>query len=359
MKYYGIELLEKLCALFGPSGCEDEVADFILSQADGCCDSIKRDRSGNVIAKINGRGIEYNPEAPKTVMICAHMDEVGMMVSDITDEGYLNFSNIGGISPTVLLDKKITVQSISGEKINGVISSKAIHSQTPEERKKYPPVSKMYIDIGANSREEALKHVEVGTPCVFDSDFVRFGAEDKLIKAKALDDRLGCAVMIELMRQIYTNGRGLEYDVYFAFTCCEEIGISGAVVASNSICPDVAIVLESTAVADIHGTPESSRVATLGDGGAISLMDRSTIYDRALVEIALGIAEVRNIKAQIKKYVSGGNDSANIQRSGKGVKVLSLSAPSRYIHSAANVVHLDDINSMQELVYELVAGGKI
>ena len=358
MKYSGFELLEKLSLLFGPSGCEGEVADFIAEQIEGDCDSYTRDRVGNIIAKVSGRGIEYNSESPKKVMICAHMDEVGVMISDITEEGYLKFMTVGGISPTVLLDKRVVIGE-GDKRINGIISSKAIHMQSAEERTKVTPISKMYIDIGASSEAEAREYVEIGDVGVFDSDFVRFGEEDKLIKGKALDDRLGCAIMIDLMRQLHESGKGLEYDVYFAFTCCEEIGISGAVVAANTISPDAAIVLESTAVADICGVPESSRVAKLGDGGAISLMDRSTIYDRNIVELALSVAEIKGIKAQIKRYISGGNDSANIQRSGKGVKVLSLSAPSRYIHSASNVVHADDIDSMRELVYALVAGGKL
>ena len=359
MKYSGLELLEKLSLLFGPSSCEGEVADFIVGQIEGDCDSYTRDRLGNVIAKVSGRGIEYNAESPKKVMICAHMDEVGFMISDITEDGYLKFMTIGGISPAVLLDKRVIIGE-GDKRINGIISSKAIHMQSVEERTKVTPIDKMYIDIGASSEAEAREYVEIGTVGVFDSDFERFGAEDKLIKGKALDDRLGCTIMIDLMRQLHASHKSLEYDVYFAFTCCEEIGISGAVVAAaNTICPDAAIVLESTAVSDIYGVPESSSVAKLGDGGVISLMDRSTIYDRNMVEIALSVAEMRNIKAQIKRYVSGGNDSANIQRSGKGVKVLALSAPSRYIHSASNVVHADDIEAMRELVYALVAGGKL
>ncbi|MBE6548359.1 MAG: M42 family metallopeptidase [Ruminococcaceae bacterium] len=359
MKYTGVELLEKLSMLFGPSGCEGEVAEFIVDQIQGDCDSIETDRVGNIIARISGRGIEYNPESPKKVMVCAHMDEVGVMVSDITEEGYLRFSTVGGISPTVLLDKKVILLCENGKKINGVISSKAIHMQTVEERGKVIPTSKMYIDIGASSEAEARQYVEIGTVGVFDSDFVLFGEADNLIKGKALDDRLGCAIMIDIMRELYTNGKGLEYDVYFAFTCCEEIGISGATVAANKIRPDVAIVLESTAVADIAGVPAASKVAILGEGGAISLMDRSTIYDRNTVEIALAAAENYGIKAQIKKYISGGNDSANIQRSGKGVKVLSLSAPSRYIHSASNVIHREDVDAMRSLTYTLIANGKI
>lgn len=358
MKYSKIELVEKLSMLFGPSGSEDEVADFIVGQIEGDCDSYTRDRTGNIIAKVCGRGIEYDPQNHKSVMICAHMDEVGVMISDITEEGYLKFMPVGGISPTVLADKRL-ILSHNGEKFSGIITSKAIHMQPRDERSKLVPVSKMYIDIGASDEADAREHIEIGDVGVFDSEFVRFGENGKYLKGKALDDRLGCAIMIDIMRELHSNGRGLEYDVYFAFTRCEEIGISGAVIAANSICPDTAIVLESTAVADILGGPESSTVAKLGEGGAISLMDRSTIYDRNTVEVALSVAEAKGIPVQIKKYVSGGNDSANIQRSTKGTKVLALSAPSRYIHSASNVVCADDIESMRALVYALVADGRL
>lgn len=358
MKYSGTELIEQLSMIFGPSGYEDEVADFILEQIDGDCDSITRDRVGNIIAKVSGRGIEYNPSEPKKVMIASHMDEVGFMISDITEDGYLKFMPVGGISPTVLPDKKVVLGE-ADRRIHGVIASKAIHMQSADERKKIVPVSQMYIDIGAENEEDAKKHIEVGDVGVFDSDFVKFGENERFIKGKALDDRLGCALMIDIMRKLHTSDKGLEYDVYFAFTCCEEIGISGARVVANTICPDVAIVLESTAVADILGVSEQSVVARLGEGGAISLMDRSTIYDRSLVEVALSVAQAKDIKVQIKKYVSGGNDSANIQRSGRGVKVLSLSAPSRYIHSASNVICEDDANAMRSLVYALVADGKL
>lgn len=358
MKYTGKELLSQLCALFGPSGCEDAVASFIKNQIQGDCDSISTDRSGNIIAKVSGRGLEYNSEDPKVVMISAHMDEVGIMVSDITDEGYLRFAMVGGISSEALIGKRVRIINDSYE-LEGIIASKTIHTQTREERGKMLPISKMYIDIGARSADEAREYVSVGDVGVFVSSQTCFGKDGRFFCSKAIDNRLGCSLAIETMRRLYHSEGDLEYDVYFTFTCCEEIGISGAPVAAYTQRPDIAIILEATAVADIAGVPEGSTVARLGEGGVISIMDKTTIYDRRLVDIALQMAENKGIKAQVKRYVSGGNDASGIQRTATGTRVLAISAPARYIHSATNVIHLDDYDAMLELVCALVADGKI
>ncbi len=357
-KYSGIELLEQLSLLVGPSGCEDKVADFILSQIDGVCDEYRTDRAANLIAKIKGKGASYDETSPRKIMISAHMDEVGVMVTDITDEGYLKFATVGGIDSRVLCGKSVLL--LNEDKLcRGVIASKPIHLQSKSEREKTTPISDMYIDIGASSREEAEKNIRIGDEGVFDSDFVCFGKDKKKIKGKALDDRLGCAVMIDLMREIKRDMEDIPYDIYFAFTTCEEIGISGAAVAATGISPDLAIVLETTAVADIAGVGEASRVATQGEGGAVSYIDRSTVYDRELCDKVLDFARERGIKAQVKRYLSGGNDASHIQRSRDGVKTLALSAPSRYIHSPSNVVHRDDMEAIKKLIYALIAEAKL
>lgn len=357
-KFYGTELLAKLSELFGPSGCENNVADFIIAQIDNVCDAYCTDRAGNVIAKVCGSGVYYNEEKPVKVMISAHMDEVGIMVTDITDEGYLKFSTIGGIDSRVLCGRNVEIGDETG-RIKGIIASKAIHMQTKEERGKTTPINKMYIDIGATDKEDAEKYVTIGDVGVFDSDFITFGGEKKKFKGKALDDRFGCAVMIEVMRELHSNEKELPYDVYFCFTCCEEIGISGASVAAQTIEPDIAFILEATAVADIAGVPESSNVAVQGEGGAISFMDRSTVYDRRFVSLIMNIAKNKGIKAQLKRYISGGNDASHIQRSTKGVKVLSISVPARYIHSASCVIDAEDYTSVKDLMFAVISDGKL
>ena len=349
-KYHGTELIERLCLLFGPSGCEDNVADFISEQISEVCDSLYTDKLGNLIAFI-GSGAEGR----KKLMISAHMDEVGFMITDIGDDGYLRFDTVGGIDESVLCGKSVTLGD-EVNKLRGVIASKAIHHKKKAERLDLTPITSMYIDVGLSSRDEVLKYLDIGSYGTFDSEFVRFGKDGNKIKCKALDDRLGCALMIEVMRKIYPMRETLAQDLYFCFTVREEIGLSGAQVAAQTLSPDFAIVLETTAVADIADVPDASRVAVQGEGGAISLMDRSTIYDRDMVDFALATAEKNGIKTQIKKYVSGGNDASHIHKSGVGVRVLALSAPTRYLHSPACVVDLRDYTSMKEQLEAMLVG---
>ncbi len=346
---YDSELLETLCNTFGPSGCEDAVALLIGEQISPICPDFTRDRLGNVIAKLSFGEGNNKPR----LMLSAHMDEVGFMITEVCEDGYLRFSTVGGISDEVLCGRHVTVGE--GENaVNGVIASKAIHHKSREERKKPTPIDKLYIDIGAHDAEEARKHADIGTFAAFSPNFMRFGKDSRMIASKALDDRLGCALLIELMRELHSSPPQYPIDVYFCFTVREEVGLSGASVAAQTICPDYAVAIETTAVADVYGVPENSRVASLGDGGAISVMDRSTIYDRALVDAALLTAKEKGISAQIKKYVSGGNDSAHIQTSGVGVRMLALSAPTRYLHSPSCVACYDDYTSMITLLEAMI-----
>lgn len=360
MTYSGIELIRELSLAFGPSGCENAVAELIETQIKDVCDEYYYDKVGNLIAVLKGRGMDYelNAASPDRVMLCAHMDEVGFMVTDITDAGYIKFGNVGGIDPRVMCGRPVEVGD-EKSRVRGVIASKAIHLQTAEERKKTTPVKKMYIDIGALDGDDAKTRVSVGQYGTFVSDFVTFGKDKRYMKGKALDDRVGCALMIEVMRALKEKPCDRNFDLYFAFTRCEEVGISGANVASHAVSPSVAIILESTAVADIEGVDSSSRVAELGGGGVISFADRLTVYDQAIVDFALGCAERREIKCQIKRYVSGGNDAGAVQRSTDGVKTLALSLPTRYIHSASNVAAYEDYESMRALTDAMIRDMKL
>ncbi len=357
MKHNGMDLIRELTALFGPSGCEDAVRTFIAAEIEGDCDGYCEDRSGNLIAKICGRGMDYDAASPRRLLLSAHMDEVGFMITEITEEGYLRFDNVGGIDSRVLSGRHVLVGDRA--RIPGVIASKAIHLQTAEERGKVLPVSKLYMDIGAKDRADAASRVSVGDWAIFDSDFVSFGKDGGMMKAKALDDRVGCALLIELMRELKRTPRDLPFDVYFAFTCCEEIGISGAAVAAFTVAPEMAIVLESTAIHDLPNVPERSRVGKVGAGGALSLADGGTLYDRALVDYALRTASQNEIPVQIKQAVSGGNDAAHIQRSLAGVRVMALSLPTRYIHCASNVGSVADYESMRALLSAMLREWKL
>lgn len=349
--YEGLYLLEKLSLAFGPSGCEDRVADIVRSQIDGFCDEYYTDKLGNVIAVIRGTG---KTDTPPRLMLSAHMDEVGFMISYIEDDGTLRFYNIGGMDPRILCGRRVNILSRDAL-IPGIIAAKPIHLQTKEEREECTPADKMYIDIGADSRDSAAQLCSTGDFAVFDSEFVYFGECLHRIKGKALDDRLGCAVMIDTMRKIYKSGNNTPFDLYFAFTVREEVGLSGAVSAAYSIDPDYCIVLESTAVADIADVAKSAQVAKLGEGGALSLMDNGTVYDRQFFNFALDCARKHDIACQIKQYVSGGNDAAHIHKSRSGVKTIAISAPTRYLHSASCVIDINDYTSILALVGAIIA----
>ena len=351
MKHNGLELLKQLTALFGPSGCEEAVREFIAQEIEGSYDECRVDRTGNLIAKICGRGMDYNAENPRRLMLSAHMDEVGFMITEITEDGYLRFGTVGGIDARVLSGRHVKI--CDRAPVHGVIASKAIHLQSWEERSKVIAIPQLYIDIGAKDKADAETMVSLGDWGVFDSDFVSFGKDGRQMKAKALDDRVGCALLIELMRELKTYPRDLPFDVYFAFTCREEPGGSGAAVAAFNVAPDLAIVLESTAIHDLSNVPERSRVGKVGNGGALSLADGGTLYDRAFVDYALRTAEQSGVKVQIKQAVTGGNDAASIQRSLAGVRVMALSLPTRYIHSASNVAAYSDYEAMRDLLFAM------
>jgi len=211
----------------------------------------------------------------------------------------------------------------------------------------------MCIDIGAVSKEDAEGYTDIGEYFVFDSGYVEFG--DGFIKCKALDDRHGCAIMCKLIDAIKA-GESTDFDLWFAFTCREEISYSSARCASEFVKPDYALVIESKAVQDIYGVSDEKKVASLGDGAIISFMDNSTIYDRDMMEHLISICKEENIPYQLNKLISGGNDSSAIQKSIYGVKVGLISAPSRYIHSQANVVKYSDIEAMYKIALKLITG---
>ena len=337
------EILKKLSEAFGPSGYEDAVREAIENYIgadlpENC--SVEKDRVGNIYFHGENKG------KPR-LMINAHMDEVGFMVTGITENGFLKFGCVGGMNPLVLGAKRV----VSENGIKGVTVTKPIHLLSPEERKELPSVDSMCIDIGAESKEDAKKYVHVGDYFVFDSGYVEYG--DGFIKCKALDDRHGCAIMCKLIDDIKA-GASTEYDLWFAFTCREEVSYSSARCAAEYVKPDLALVIESKAVQDIYGVPEEKKVCILGDGAIISFMDNSTIYDRSMVEHLISLAEKNGIKYQKNKYISGGNDSAAIQKSIWGVKVGLISAASRYIHSQANVVKYEDIDAMYKIAYSLI-----
>lgn len=275
------------------------------------------------------------------------------MITEICDDGLLRFANLGGINVSVLEGRCAEVGDERG-RVAGLVASKAVHHIERADRNKANKIEKLYIDIGATDKEEAEKHVSVGSVGTFRSEFYLFGENNEYMKGKALDDRMGCAALIEIMEKIYSDRPEGDLDLYFCFTVREEIGLSGAKVAAAKIKPDIAIVLESTAIADLPDTDPARRVADVGKGGALSIADRSTIYDKELLSFALRIGEEKNIPVQVKRYVSGGNDAGSIHKTGEGVRPLALSVPTRYLHSPSCVASVSDYRAVRDLVEAMV-----
>lgn len=331
------DTLAKLSELHGISGVEDDVRNYILKEIKPHCDSVEVNSTGSIIAFKKGKN---TPE--HKLMLCAHMDEVGLIVTDINENGLLKFATVGGIDRRVLCGTPVLVGE---EKIPGVIGAKPLHLLKGDERGAAPAVDELYIDIGALTKDEAFEKVCPGDDVVFDTSFGEFG--DGLLKGKALDDRAGCAILMDII------GRDLACDMYFVFSTMEEVGLRGAKCAAYSLEPDMAIVVESTTAADIPNVDECSQVCKVGEGAVISFMDRATIYDRGLYKMVQRVANERGIAWQYKKAVSGGNDSGSIHNSRGGVRTAAISLPCRYLHSPCSVIAEKDLNAVCELTYAL------
>ena len=342
---YGTELLRELCDIIAPSSAEAPVADAICDILKGTSVGITRDKVGNVVALKKGNG-----KSDLKIMVSAHMDEVGFIITGIDDDGRLSFATAGGIDGSVLGARAVKLIS-SNCIINGVISAKPIHLLSPDEKKTVSSANDLRIDIGAKSKEDAENFVSVGTVGTFASDFVRFG-DGKMLRGKAIDDRFGCAVMCDIIRE--NDNTTFDCDVYFAFTTREEISFSGILATTEQISPDIALVLESTAVADLADVPHHSRVAYTGEGPAISFMDRGTIYQSAVYDFVLKTAKSNGIKAQPKRFVSGGNDAASVHSALGGIATAAISIPTRYLHSASCVIAEEDYYSTKDLILAII-----
>lgn len=334
-----VELLKELCLLNGTSGDEKKVRDFICDRISGKCE-FEIDNLGNVIAFKKGKNRPKNK-----VLVSAHMDEVGMIVRYINDDGTLKISPVGGIDPRVVFGRRV---AIGDNNIIGVIGGQAVHNVSADNRKKAVKFEQMNVDIGCSTKEEAEKLVQLGDSVCFESEFFEFG-ENK-IKGKAIDDRAGCAIMLEMI-----DGE-LEYDTWFTFVVQEEIGLRGSTVAAYTVNPDYALVLETTTAADVPSAGADKKVCKLGNGPVVSFMDRHTIYDKELYSMAFAAAEDYGIPCQTKTIVAGGNDAGAIHVSRGGVRTAAISLPCRYLHSPSCVIDKEDYFNSYKLAKLLLDG---
>ena len=322
-------VLKELCLLRGVSGDEGRVRDFIRAHVEKHATRVWTDPIGNLMAYKKGT------EGKKHVLLAAHMDEVGFMVLGINDNGLLSYEPVGGIDARVVVSKPVLV----GEKeVPGVIGAKAIHLQSRAEFEKVLKHSDLYIDIGATSRAAAEAKVSPGDYGVFDSAVVEFG--DGLLKAKAIDDRVGCAALLTLLEE------QPPIDTWFCFTVQEETGLRGAASMAYALDPGFALVLEGTTAADLAEVTDGKAVCRVRGGVVLPFMDGATIYDAALFELLRDACEKRGIPWQTKTRISGGTDAGRIHKSRAGVRVCAAAAPVRYIHSPSSVAAVSDCEAV-------------
>lgn len=325
-------MLKALCELNGTSGREEAVREFLIAHLPKDA-SYTVDALGNLIVEKRGAN-----RAKNKVMLASHMDEVGLIIAYITEDGFLRFACVGGIDSRALFGKAVKV----GEQgVSGVIGGKAVHQLTKDEKNTVPEAEDLLIDIGARTKAEAESLVSLGDNAYFDSEYIEFG--DGFIKSKAIDDRAGNLIMLEMLQS------DLPYDMTFCFTVQEEIGTRGAAAVTDTVAPDYAIVLESTTASDLPDVSGYRQVCKTGGGAVVGFMDRGTVYDKSLYDLAFRLAKENDIPCQTKTMVAGGNDASAIHKAAGGVKTVAVSVPCRYIHSASCVAKKEDIDSVARL----------
>lgn len=326
-----LTLLETLTRLNGTSGYEDEVRDFVTRTLTEHGIPYYTDRLGNVIVE--------QGETPSKIALYAHMDEVGFGVRGITEDGRIKFAAIGGVTDKILFSTPVV---IGKDKLNGVIGNIPKHLQEKKTEGDVK-IADLFIDIGATSKKEAEQWVKIGDPIYWNSDFVQFG--DGLIKAKALDDRVGVAVILSLLLT-------KQYSFTAVFTTREEIGIIGAKTATPLVSPEKAVVLEVTTCADMPGVEEQT--TRLGQGVALSVLDGGSVADREFNEVILALAKKHKIPIQKKLTTKGGNDAGAVTYISGGIPTTALSLPGRYIHSPVSVISEADLKAMYALTQILL-----
>ncbi len=338
-----LDTLKILCEINGASGDESFVRDYIINEISPYCDHITVNPLGCVIAEKKGK----LPSGNK-VMISAHMDEVGLMATYINPDGTIMFSSVGGVNADVCAGRQITINGIPG-----IIGTVAYHHLSPDKRKTPISFSDLYIDIGAKDSDEAGEYVKSGDYAYFKSDTNI--SESGFLTAKAIDDRAGCACLMEMIKN-----NMLMHDAVFTFVTQEEVGLRGARTAAYTADPDFAVVIEATTAADIPPAEGADKCCICGNGAVISYMDKSTIYDRELYNAANMLAEKNGIKCQAKTLVAGGNDSGAIHLTRAGIRTAAVSVPCRYLHSpscTAKISDIEDTLRLSALLADFCAGG--
>ncbi len=325
-------LLKEISNIPGPSGYEKPIRDYLKKLVRKNCKTLETDALGNIIC--------FKPGKKKTprIMLSAHMDEVGFIVSEINSDGFLKVQPLGGIDPRVVLTKKVYFPA---QKIKGVVGVVPIHLLKRADEDKVPDWGSIYIDIGAKSKKDAEKYIQFGDVAVFDTEFEDLG---DVYKGKSFDDRVGCYILQEILKKKF------DHSIFGVFTTQEESGLRGVRPAVNKIKPDIAINLECTTAGDLPTKKDLTPSTELGKGPAITIMDRTSISSPKLVEYLVKLAKGNKIPYQFKRTTTGGTDAGYIHLSGEGVVTVTISVPARYIHSPASLISKSDLENAIKLV---------
>ena len=328
------QFLAELCAIDGVSGREHKVRDYILDclHKNDVPMEVHVDNMGNIIVHLIGK-----EKANTVVQFDAHMDEVGFIITGISEDGFLRFSTVGGIDSRALYGHRVRIGNQKG-----VIGGKAFHQCGPDDMKKVPSADCLTIDIGAEDKESAEKLVKIGDYGTFDNELTWIG-EDAFL-GKAVDDRVGCMLLLEMAKQ------QPERDIWLSFSVQEEIGLRGAGIATEAIRPTYAVAIDATTAADVAGNSPDQSVCFVGKGAVVSFADRATLYDADLYQRIRAMAEEKGVPAQTKTLVAGGNNAGAMQGRHTGVKMTAISLPCRYIHSSACIGRMIDVQAMYDLL---------
>lgn len=336
-----IPLLKSICEIPGAPGFEEPIRKLILQEIKGHVDEFSIDNMGNVVAIKKGK---KNPDGKK-VMVAAHMDEIGFLVSHIDENGFIRFQTLGGFDPKTLTAQRVIIHGKSD--IIGVMGSKPIHVMKPEERAKPPKIEEYFIDCGMN-KEEVEKIVEIGNPITRERELIEMG---NCVNCKSIDNRVSVYILIEALKNI----KNPAFDFYGVFTVQEEVGLRGANVASHTINPDFGIALDTTIAYDLPGAQAHERVTELGKGTAIKIMDAMTICDSRMVRFLKKTAKTHKIDWQPEILAAGGTDTAGLQRMGKNGSIAgAISIPTRHLHQVIEMADKSDIiSSIHLLIHAL------
>ncbi len=335
-----VELLKSVCEVAGAPGFENRVRDLVMEEIKDLVDEITVDNMGNVVAVKKGK-------SSKKVMATAHMDEIGFVVTHITDDGFLKFHTLGGFDPKTLTAQRVIVHG--REDVIGVMGAKPIHVMTPEERNKAPKISDYFIDLGMK-KEEVEKIVSVGDPVTRERGLIEIG---ECVNCKSLDNRVAVFILIEALKEL--KGKEIPFDFYAVFTVQEEVGIRGAQVATLAINPDFGICIDTTIAFDTPGASDHEKITSLGMGTGIKIMDSKTICDQRMVKFMKQTADANKIKWQPEILTGGGTDTMALQQFTAGGSIAgAISIPTRHIHQVIETCHKEDVRNSIDLLVSCV-----